>query len=56
MSLRKDCVALLTIENLPTMNQKEWAKLCKWLQELTFKIQTTDHREYASPCRFRLMK
>ena len=56
MSLRKDCVALLTIENLPTMNQKEWTELCKWLRDLTFIIQTTDHRKYASTCRFRLTK
>lgn len=53
--VQKDYVALLTITEMPLTKEGE-DRLVEWLKEKIKEIKTTDPHDYASPCRFKLMK
>ncbi len=52
---QKDYDALLTITEMP-MTKESQDRLVGWLKEKIKEIKTTNPHDYASPCRFRLMK
>ena len=52
---QKDYDALLTITEMP-MTKESQDRLVGWLKAKIKEIKTANPHDYASPCRFRLMK